>query len=235
MRNNPSPVPPITHNGIRYEAPHWRRSLPIDPGQDAALALEEGRMQATMVNAMARGGPADLSPDWVRSTLLEAGHQADLVDRLVDKMVVHRKLQEALISLATSVTRLNTMGTESDTSPLGYATPDRVRPLLERGGLTPTQIDTALEFLENQKSQIAGTRLQAPQDGGYLLALEESTGRPLWCVQVYNTSYSPSEEKHDQDVFITELRLDGDRLLVLDESGRTHSVDLAGREVKLLS
>lgn len=191
-------------------------------------------MQATMVNAMARGGPADLSPEWVRSTLLEAGHQADLVERLVEKMMVHRKLQEALIQLATSVTRLNTMGTDTDTSPLGYATPDRVRPLLEKGGLTPEQVDTALEFLENQKSQLAGTRLQAPQDGGYVLALEEGTDQPLWCVQVYRTNYSPGTEKQEQDVFITELRLENGRLLVLDESGRTHSVDLDGREVKLL-
>lgn len=234
MRREPKPVPPITHNGIRYEAPHWRAGLPLEPGEDSLELAEEARMQATMVNAMARGGAVDLSPEWIKSTLLEAGHDPDLVERTVEKMAVHRKLQEALMTLATSVTQMASYGEESrsDQSPLGYATDERLRPLLEKNGLTPEQIQMALNFLKRQKIQMLpeGER-PSPQDGGYVVAFKESSDEPLWCVQVYETEYSDGFEKDDQEIFITEMSVEGDRLTVKDERDRTHSICLKTRTV----
>ena len=230
MRKDPALVPPIVHNGVKYEAPHWRRGLPLDPGQDAREAREEARMQATLVNVMARQGPADMTPEWIQSTLLEAGHDADLVKRTVEKMTVHRILQEALMKLATSVTQTGAFQA-SDQSPMGYASEERLRPVLEESGLNPEQIDLALQFLENQKSQLAKA---TPQDGGYVLATEADFGLPLWCIQVYETVYSSGFEKDDQEVFITDLSLDGNSLLIKDERERTHSLDLETREIRQL-
>ena len=237
MRREPKPVPPVSHNGIRYEAPHWRAGLPLDPGEDALELAEEARMQATMVNALAQGGAVDLSPEWIQSTLLDAGHDPELVEKTVGKMVVHRKLQEALMTLATSVTQTASYGEESrsDRSPLGYATQDRLRPLLEKNGLTPKQIQTALSFLHRQKIQMLpeGER-PSPQDGGYVVAFKESSQEPLWCVQVYETEYSSGFEKDDQEVFITHLAVEENTLRVTDESERTHIICLKTREVKRL-
>ena len=231
MRHEPVPVAPVIHNGIKYEAPHWRRGLPLDPGQDATEAQEEARMQATLVNVMARTGPTDLTPEWINSTLLEAGHDPMLVKRTVDKMTVHRKLQESLMKLATSVTQTGAFQA-SDQSPMGYATEDRLRPVLLENGLNEEQVDMALQFLKNQKAQLSQS---LPQDGGYVLATDAETGAPMWCVQVYETVYSSGLEKDDQEVFITELALDGNSLLVHDERERTHSLDLDSRAIRLLT
>ncbi len=67
-----------------------------------------------------------------------------------------------------------------------------------------------------------------PQNGGYIAAVDETTGRELWLLSVYDVEYDPSMEEDKQDVFITRLSLarTPDRLLIEDERGRCYSVDL---------
>lgn len=200
------------------------------PGEDAGEAAEEARMQATLVNAMAQSGPVDMSPAWIKSVLLEANHDKALVEKTVNKMIVHRKLQEALLQLATSVTRMNTFEADAaeDRTPLGYATEERLRPLLEEKGLTTEQVALALDFVKKQSAQ---NERPAPQNGGYVVASDAETGNPLWCVQVYETNYSSGFEKDNQEIFITELSQKDGQLLVKDEADRTHTIDLSTKEV----
>jgi len=70
-----------------------------------------------------------------------------------------------------------------------------------------------------------------PQNGGYIAAVDEATGREVWLLRVYNVEYDSNMEKDKQDVFITHMRLEKntDRLLIEDEMGRCFSVNLKSR------
>jgi hypothetical protein len=71
------------------------------------------------------------------------------------------------------------------------------------------------------------------QNGGYIAAVEESTGREIWVLRVYEIKYDADMEPDKQDIFITSLLFGSppDRLLVEDEKGRRYSVDLKTRTV----
>jgi hypothetical protein len=72
------------------------------------------------------------------------------------------------------------------------------------------------------------------QNGGYVIAVDERTGDERWTLKVYDVPYEEGLEPDKQDVFITKLTLSGDgrRLLVDDERGRRHAVNLADRSVE---
>lgn len=70
------------------------------------------------------------------------------------------------------------------------------------------------------------------QNGGYIAAYDVASGRELWLLKVYEVSYDGEREDDKQDIFIEELRLQGKgTLVVTDERGRVHRVDLARRTV----
>lgn len=73
-----------------------------------------------------------------------------------------------------------------------------------------------------------------PQNGGYLAAIDESSGRELWLLQVYDATQDPRRERDVQDVFVTRLAASpaGDRLEVTDESGRHYLVDPVSRTAR---
>jgi len=79
-----------------------------------------------------------------------------------------------------------------------------------------------------------GIRYSAAGDGidQYVVAEETSTGKILWKRKVFHTHINFRLEEDNQWVFITDLKLVGNRLLVKDEDSRCYSVDLAGRRVK---
>ncbi len=64
------------------------------------------------------------------------------------------------------------------------------------------------------------------QNGGYLAAVDEATGRELWLLKVYDVVYD--EREHDKsDNFITEIARESTGILrVRDERGRSFRVDV---------
>jgi hypothetical protein len=83
-----------------------------------------------------------------------------------------------------------------------------------------------------------GRRYEAPhfdnpcgQSGGCVVAREDFTGKPLWALKVYCTSYDTSRERDLQDVFITGLSLQDGKLAVTNEKGHTFLIDLTTHEV----
>jgi hypothetical protein len=67
------------------------------------------------------------------------------------------------------------------------------------------------------------------QSGGVLAAIDDKTGKYLWGVQLYTTSFDAAEERDVQEVYIKELAHDKARhaIRVTDERKRVWSVDLA--------
>lgn len=70
------------------------------------------------------------------------------------------------------------------------------------------------------------------QNGGFLVAYDETSGTERWLLKVYDVVYDPEMEEDKQDCFIEELVLETPlQLRITDERGRRWLVDLARREV----
>ncbi len=79
-----------------------------------------------------------------------------------------------------------------------------------------------------------GVTYSAPNDSGkvaYVVA-SDSAGQELFRVKVFEVRISPKLEEDMQWIFITELKLRGDSLLVNDEAGRCSVIDLTTHKVK---
>ncbi|HVN18293.1 MAG TPA: hypothetical protein VMU05_05950 [Dongiaceae bacterium] len=79
-----------------------------------------------------------------------------------------------------------------------------------------------------------GVTYSAPNDNGkaaYVVA-SDSAGKELFRIKVFDVRIDPKLEEDVQWIFITELKLRGDSLLVLDEAGRCSVIDLATHKVK---
>ncbi|MBD9358062.1 hypothetical protein [Methylomonas albis] len=92
---------------------------------------------------------------------------------------------------------------------------------------------------------LGNTRYEAPlwgknrglgQNGGHIVAIDQSTGQELWVVCLYEIRYDPNMEEDKQDIFLTSLTVDaaGSRLLAEDERGRQFALDLFSRQVTTL-
>lgn len=71
------------------------------------------------------------------------------------------------------------------------------------------------------------------QNGGYIEARDKKTKKKIWGLQVYKTEYDKNLESDVQDVFITGLKIDKDRkiLIVENEGGKVYHVDIMQRKV----
>jgi hypothetical protein len=69
------------------------------------------------------------------------------------------------------------------------------------------------------------------QNGGCLVAYDNTTNAVRWFVEVYCTHYDPNLESDVQDVFITGLTMDNGQVLVTNEKGLHFAVDPATRQV----
>jgi len=79
-----------------------------------------------------------------------------------------------------------------------------------------------------------GITYSAPNDNGevgYILA-SDSAGKKLFQIKVFEIEIDPKLERDVQDVFITDLKLQGNSLIVRDERFRCYSVNLETRIVK---
>jgi hypothetical protein len=84
------------------------------------------------------------------------------------------------------------------------------------------------------ESMLWGKTRGLGQNGGYLVAIDEASGKELWVLKVYDVVYEKDKEEDKQDVFITSLSLDPDQrtLRVTNEKEQVFLVDLKDRKVK---
>jgi hypothetical protein len=78
-----------------------------------------------------------------------------------------------------------------------------------------------------------GITYSAPNQGGsavYVVA-SDATGKEQFRIKVFDTPIDPKMEEDVQWVFITELKSEGDFLLVKDEKGRCFAINLTTRSV----
>jgi hypothetical protein len=88
---------------------------------------------------------------------------------------------------------------------------------------------------------LGGTRYEAlpwgkarglPQNGGYLVAIDEANGQEKWLLQVYRVSYDRDMEPDKLDVFISRITPESDReLRIENERGEVYRVDVGTRSV----
>jgi hypothetical protein len=82
-----------------------------------------------------------------------------------------------------------------------------------------------------------GVRYTVPNDRGtrgYILARDAATGEQLWKKTVFRKCICPFLEHDVQWVFIKEMRLEGERLILVSERGKSYSLNLETRGVKKL-
>ncbi len=82
-----------------------------------------------------------------------------------------------------------------------------------------------------------GIRYTVPNDKGtvgYVVASDAATGRELWKKTVFRKRICPCLEHDVQWVFIKEMRLEGERLLLVTEANKVYALDLKTRKVRKL-
>lgn len=74
------------------------------------------------------------------------------------------------------------------------------------------------------------------QGGGVIGAVEEASGKMLWTVQLYETTFDPKEERDVQEVYVKELSIDkkAGALIAVDERKRRWQVKLSDHSVTQL-
>jgi len=78
-----------------------------------------------------------------------------------------------------------------------------------------------------------GIEYRAPHElMGCIEAWHLKTGVRIWWKQIYAVRYNPKLETDVQDVYITNMKLKGNNLIIKDESGRKYSLNLSSLEVK---
>jgi len=80
-----------------------------------------------------------------------------------------------------------------------------------------------------------GVEYSAPLiDGrvGTVVATDVQTHKQLWSVEVFRVHLNPLREEDNQWVFITNLSLEGDSILVRNEAAHCYRVDLKTKTVK---
>lgn len=72
------------------------------------------------------------------------------------------------------------------------------------------------------------------QNGGYLAAIDEKTGKRKWLVRVYKIQYKPDMEEDKQDVFISKISqgLRARTLLIENDRNEYFILDLRNHSVK---
>jgi hypothetical protein len=67
---------------------------------------------------------------------------------------------------------------------------------------------------------------------GYVVTNEVATGKELWRAKIFHIHVKPWLEEDNHWIFISDLKLLDDALLVRDERSRCYRVDLASRHVQ---
>lgn len=225
MRSIPKDVPPVVHNGVRYEAPHFWDSNAV-VGATAMAALSES-LEAALRKSLQEGPEPKLQdPEWLKGALAGCSASAAEKEAFLDLMAFQAVVAPVMQKVTIDLMSHGAMDREG----LPAMDRDAFRRALEKEGtLSAEQIERAIsQFSAHDQASPA-----APyhQNGGMLVVFDCATGRQLWQTCVFKTDYDPALEQDVQDVFITGLRLDGESLVVDDEAGRAWRVDLSTRQV----
>ena len=73
------------------------------------------------------------------------------------------------------------------------------------------------------------------QNGGFVQACDAKTKKLLWDRMVYRIVYDRDVEGDAQDVFITEIRVVGKKLIVTNEAEEKFEMDVSSGEVRALT
>lgn len=225
MRMEPADVPPIVHEGIRYEAPHFEVA---DCESAPELSLRERMLQALHRAAMQAGGeaPPTLLQDegWCRQQLEHAGFRPDEIASLGEHLAIERAMGEVI---RNSVQELLMKAMASgqgltDFNPLTAISAEWLLEALEKHGtLSSAQREQAVaNWQASQRSMRAALQMPARQ-GGLLVAYDCESGRWLWSLQVFQSD----------EVFIRSLGVEGDFVVVRDEQQRLYRIDPQTRQV----
>jgi len=93
----------------------------------------------------------------------------------------------------------------------------------------PPVIDHGVKYIAPHFT--AQTQTAPHQNGGVVQAWDIKTNKMLWEVTVYKTDYDPKLERDVQDVFITSMKMDRDKLLVVNQKGESFHIDPKTRTV----
>lgn len=93
--------------------------------------------------------------------------------------------------------------------------------------------DVAPVVLGNVRYEVIhwGRERGLEQNGGYVAALDATSGKELWIAKIYAVEYKPKLETDVQDVFIKSLTAapDGRSLLITNENNQHFVLDVAAR------
>ncbi len=223
-RAAPKPVPPVVHDGARYEAPHRLLQQARTVDEQIALCLWADRERALFARL---DNPAADQLAYTRKTLEDAGFAKVDVDAAIGRMALLERFARAMEQHMPSPQAMR------ESMLADGAVPDLLNPafldvvMTADGSFTPEDREACkLEW----KRQMTGPPVE-PQSGGHVVAYDQASKQELWRLQVYRTAYDNALEGDVQDVFITSLTIEGDQLIVRDEKRWVHHIDLMRREV----
>lgn len=220
MRMAPRDVTPIVHEGVRYDAPHWFQS---DQVKAPELSARERMMQ--VLQQAVEPSALLTDPARCRQVLEEKGFSAEEVEQM-DRHLESERVLRRVITQSLQELILKSMGQGGPPNPMAAISPEWLLGALEKDGtLSADQREQAVgRWQESQKALQQGLQSLSGQNGGWLVASDDSQGGSLWSLRVY-------EPEDGEEVFITSLEMDGEQLLVRDEKRRQHRVDLKLRRV----
>ena len=70
------------------------------------------------------------------------------------------------------------------------------------------------------------------QRGGFIEAWDIKTNKMLWDLKIYETKYDPKLEQDVQDVYITSLKIEHDKLLITNEWNEIYGLNLETKKVE---
>lgn len=223
MRMAPRDVPPIVNEGVRYEAPHLYQSDQVKPLE---LGARE-RMLAVLQQSADPSDPAALltDPARCREVLQARGFSAGDIDQMERHLESERVLRR-VITQSLQELILKSLSQGGPPNPMAAISPEWLLEALEKDGtLSSEQRQEAVNRWQgSQKALKQGLESLGGQNGGWLVASDEQSGRSLWSLRLY-------EPAEGEDVFITSLEMDGEYLLARDEKRREYRVDLKLRRV----
>jgi len=211
---------------VRYDAPHWFQS---DQVKAPELSARE-RMMQVLQQAAAQENPVDPSvlltdPAGCRQVLEQKGFSAEEVGQM-DRHLESERVLRRVITQSLQELIVKSMGQGGPPNPMAAISPEWLLEALEKdGALSAEQRQQAVgRWQASQQALKQGLQSLSGQNGGWLVASDDSDGGSLWSLRVY-------QPEDGEDVFITSLEMDGEQLVVRDEKRRQHRVDLKLRRI----
>jgi len=112
--------------------------------------------------------------------------------------------------------------------------PTEANAMMQADRLPPAEVPPVT--MENIKFVVVhwGKERGLGQNGGYIEAIEATTGKKLWLLKIYDVHYDPDMEEDVQDIFIKSMKKTffSNKLKISDERGRKYLVDPSSRSVE---